>query len=80
LDKFSNSLVYEDGSQPPFNDMYYGPVDPSISFDMQDLGATLEGFIATISKPNAYRGWSTLSYVLGWIFLYQENYSKEKEI
>ncbi|CAN6286335.1 unnamed protein product [Urochloa humidicola] len=68
LDKFSNSLVYEDCSHPPFSDMYYSPVDPSISFDTQDLGAALKGFIATISKPKAYRGWRTLSYVLGWIF------------
>jgi hypothetical protein len=79
LDKFSNSLVYEDSNQPPFNDMYYGPVDPSISFDMQDLGAALKGFIATISKPNAYRGWRTLSYVLGWIFYTKRIVARRKK-
>ncbi|TVU44344.1 hypothetical protein EJB05_03780 [Eragrostis curvula] len=69
LEKFSNSLVYDDStSHPSFSDNYYSCVDPGISFDTQDLGAALKGFIATISKPRAYRGWRTLSYVLGLIF------------
>uniref|UniRef100_J3LUA7 Uncharacterized protein n=2 Tax=Oryza brachyantha TaxID=4533 RepID=J3LUA7_ORYBR len=69
IDKFPNSLVYEDcTSHPPFSEDYYRCADPSVSFDTQDLGAALKGFIATISKPKAYRGWRTLSYVLGWIF------------
>ncbi|XP_062214115.1 calmodulin-binding protein 60 A-like isoform X2 [Phragmites australis] len=69
LEKFSNSLVYEDcATHPSFSESYYSCADPSISFDTQDLGAALKGFIATISKPKAYRGWRTLSYVLGWIF------------
>ncbi|KAL5209737.1 hypothetical protein ABZP36_005360 [Zizania latifolia] len=69
MDKFSNSLVYEDcTSHPSFSEDYYRCADPSVSFDTQDLGAALKGFIATISKPRAYRGWRTLSYVLGWIF------------
>ncbi|KAK3148895.1 hypothetical protein QOZ80_3AG0210160 [Eleusine coracana subsp. coracana] len=69
LEKFSNSLVYDDSTNhPSFSDSYYSCVDPDISFDTQDLGAALKGFIATISKPKAYRGWRTLSYVLGWIF------------
>jgi len=80
LDKFSNSLVYEDCSHPPFNDIYYGPVDPSISFDTQDLGAALKGFIATISKPKAaYRGWRMLSYVLGWIFYTKRIVARRKK-
>uniref|UniRef100_A0A0E0GPF3 Calmodulin-binding protein-like n=1 Tax=Oryza nivara TaxID=4536 RepID=A0A0E0GPF3_ORYNI len=69
VDKFSNSLVYEDcTSHPSFSEDYYRCSDPSVSFDTQDLGAALKGFIATISKPKAYRGWRTLSYVIGWIF------------
>ncbi|KAL6636615.1 hypothetical protein ACP70R_024187 [Stipagrostis hirtigluma subsp. patula] len=84
LEKFSNSLVYEDcTSHPSFSDSYYTCADPTISFDTQDLGAALKGFIATISKPKAYRGWRTLSYVLGWIFytkkivaLKRKNYGK----
>ncbi|GJN22828.1 hypothetical protein PR202_gb10427 [Eleusine coracana subsp. coracana] len=69
LEKFSNSLVYNNSTNhPSFSDSYYGCADPDISFDTQDLGAALKGFIATISKPKAYRGWRTLSYVLGWIF------------
>ncbi|XP_062212877.1 calmodulin-binding protein 60 A-like isoform X2 [Phragmites australis] len=69
LEKFSNSLVYNDCTgHPSFSESYYSCLDPSISFDTQDLGAALKGFIATISKPKAYRGWRTLSYVLGWIF------------
>ncbi|CAL4936806.1 unnamed protein product [Urochloa decumbens] len=79
LDKFSNSLVYEDCSHPPFTDMYYSPVDPSISFDTQDLGAALKGFIATISKPKALRGWRTLSYVLGWIFYTKRIVARRKK-
>jgi hypothetical protein len=69
LDKFSNALVYNDSTNhPSFSESYYGCVDPGISLDTQDLGAAVKGFIATISKPKAYRGWRTLSYVLGWIF------------
>ncbi|KAL6893786.1 hypothetical protein ACP4OV_007884 [Aristida adscensionis] len=69
LEKFPNSLVYEDcTSHPSFSESYFPCTDPTISFDTQDLGAALKGFIATISKPKAYRGWRTLSYVLGWIF------------
>lgn len=69
LDKFPNSLVYEDStSHPSFSEDYYRCPDPSVSFDSQDLGAALKGFIATISKPKPYRGWRTLSYVIGWIF------------
>ncbi|CAN6291290.1 unnamed protein product [Urochloa humidicola] len=79
LDKFSNSLVYEDCSHPPFSDFCYNPVDPSISFDTQDLGAALKGFIATISKPKAYRGWRTLSYVLGWIFYTKRIVARRKK-
>ncbi|KAF7068857.1 hypothetical protein CFC21_074570 [Triticum aestivum] len=72
LDKFSNSLVFEEStSHASFNEEDYycrpGP-DPQVSFDSQDLGAALKGFIATISKPKPYRGWRTLSYVIGWIF------------
>ncbi|XP_044985794.1 calmodulin-binding protein 60 A-like isoform X2 [Hordeum vulgare subsp. vulgare] len=71
LDRFSNSLVFEEStSHASFNEDYYcrpGP-DPPVSFDSQDLGAALKGFIATISKPKPYRGWRTLSYVIGWIF------------
>uniref|UniRef100_A0A453MBA6 Calmodulin-binding protein 60 A n=1 Tax=Aegilops tauschii subsp. strangulata TaxID=200361 RepID=A0A453MBA6_AEGTS len=72
LDKFSNSLVFEEStSHASFNEEDYycrpGP-DPPVSFDSQDLGAALKGFIATISKPKPYRGWRTLSYVIGWIF------------
>uniref|UniRef100_A0A8R7PI13 Calmodulin-binding protein 60 A n=1 Tax=Triticum urartu TaxID=4572 RepID=A0A8R7PI13_TRIUA len=72
LDKFSNSLVFEEStSHASFNEEDYycrpGP-DPPVSFDTQDLGAALKGFIATISKPKPYRGWRTLSYVIGWIF------------
>ncbi|CAL4928144.1 unnamed protein product [Urochloa decumbens] len=78
-DKFSNSLVYEDCSHPQFTDMYYSPVDPSISFDTQDLGAALKGFIATISKPKALRGWRTLSYVLGWIFYTKRIVARRKK-
>ncbi|OEL25023.1 Calmodulin-binding protein 60 B, partial [Dichanthelium oligosanthes] len=79
LDKFSNSLVYEDCSHPPFSDMYYSSVDPSVSFDTQDLGAALKGFIATISKPKAYRGWRMLSYVLGWIFYTKRIVARRKK-
>ncbi|CAN6302961.1 unnamed protein product [Urochloa humidicola] len=79
LDKFSNSLVYEDCSHPPFGDFCYNPVDPSISFDTQDLGAALKGFIVTISKPKAYRGWRTLSYVLGWIFYTKRIVARRKK-
>ncbi|KAL5218538.1 hypothetical protein ABZP36_019222 [Zizania latifolia] len=69
MDKFSNSLVYEDcTSHPSFSEDYYRCAGPSVPFDTQDLGAALKGFIATISKPKAYRGWRTLSYVIGWIF------------
>ncbi|KAG8061573.1 hypothetical protein GUJ93_ZPchr0003g16679 [Zizania palustris] len=69
MDKFSNSLVYEDcTSHPSFSEDYYVCAGPSVPFDTQDLGAALKGFIATISKPKAYRGWRTLSYVIGWIF------------
>ncbi|KAG8098808.1 hypothetical protein GUJ93_ZPchr0013g35056 [Zizania palustris] len=69
MDKFSNSLVYEDcTSHLSFSEDYYRCADPSVSFDTQDLGAALKGFIATISKPRTYRGWRILSYVLGWIF------------
>lgn len=69
LDRFSNSLVYEEStSHPSFSEDYYPCTDPAVSFDTQDLGAALKGFIATISKPKPYRGWRTLSYVLGWIF------------
>jgi len=81
LDKFSNSLVYDDCStHPSFSESYYSSVDPSISFDTQDLGAALKGFIATISKPKAaYRGWRTLSYVLGWIFYTKRIVAKRKK-
>jgi hypothetical protein len=70
LDKFPNSLVYEEStSHPSFDEDYYRCPDPSVSyFDSQDLGAALKGFVATISKPKPYRGWRTLSYVIGWIF------------
>uniref|UniRef100_A0ACD5X612 Uncharacterized protein n=1 Tax=Avena sativa TaxID=4498 RepID=A0ACD5X612_AVESA len=69
LENFSNSLVYEEStSHPSFSEDYYHCADPSVSFDSQDLGAALKGFIATISKPKPYRGWRTLSYVIGWIF------------
>ncbi|KAI4986186.1 hypothetical protein ZWY2020_018816 [Hordeum vulgare] len=71
LDRFSNSLVFEEStSHASFNEEDYycrpGP-DPPVSFDSQDLGAALKGFIA-ISKPKPYRGWRALSYVIGWIF------------
>lgn len=81
LDKFSNSLVYEDcAAHAPFSESYYSSVDPSISFDTQDLGAALKGFIATISKPKAaYRGWRTLSYVLGWIFYTKRIVARRKK-
>lgn len=81
LDKFSNSLVYDDcTAHPSFSEGYYSSVDPSISFDTQDLGAALKGFIATISKPKAaYRGWRTLSYVLGWIFYTKRIVAKRKK-
>ncbi|CAM0877461.1 unnamed protein product [Alopecurus aequalis] len=69
LDNFPNSLVYEEStSHPSFSEDFYRCPDPSVSFDSQDLGAALKGFIATISKPKPYRGWRTLSYVIGWIF------------
>ena len=69
VDKFPNSLVYEEStSHPSFSEDFYRCADPSVSFDSQDLGAALKGFIATISKPKPYRGWRTLSYVIGWIF------------
>ncbi|XP_066385754.1 calmodulin-binding protein 60 A-like isoform X1 [Miscanthus floridulus] len=81
LDKFSNSLVYDDcTTHPSLSESYYSSVDPSISFDTQDLGAALKGFIATISKPKAaYRGWRTLSYVLGWIFYTKRIVAKRKK-
>lgn len=80
LDKFSNSLVYDDcTAHPSFSESYYSSADPSISFDTQDLGAALKGFIATISKPKAYRGWRTLSYVLGWIFYTKRIVAKRKK-
>lgn len=81
LDKFSNSLVYDDCSaHPSFSESYYSTVDPSMSFDTQDLGAALKGFIATISKPKAaYRGWRTLSYVLGWIFYTKRIVARRKK-
>lgn len=84
LDKFSSSLVYENCSHPSFNDtpIYYRPVDsltPSISFDTQDLGAALKGFIATMSKPKAYRAWRTLSSVLGWIFYTKRIVARKKD-
>uniref|UniRef100_A0ACD6AB63 Uncharacterized protein n=1 Tax=Avena sativa TaxID=4498 RepID=A0ACD6AB63_AVESA len=69
LENFPNSLVFEEStSHPSFSEDYYLCADPSVSFDSQDLGAALKGFIATISKPKPYRGWRTLSYVIGWIF------------
>ncbi|KAF8708623.1 hypothetical protein HU200_030002 [Digitaria exilis] len=79
LEKFSNSLVYENCSHPQFNDIYYSSVDPSISFDTQDLGAALKGFIATMSKPKAYRAWRTLSSVLGWIFYTKRIVARKKD-
>jgi hypothetical protein len=69
LDKFPNTLVYNDSTNHlSSSENYYRCIDPGISFDTQDLGAALKGFIGTISKPRPYRGWRILSCVFGWIF------------